>query len=378
MEEMLAAQARRGHSVTVVVPRIAQLMEGERQGVSVVGAPYAPQRFQEWGYGRSLNASGGLKFSAVATTPLALGSMARTMRILIARDKPDVVHLHWVLPQGVLASVIPSSIPVVVSAHGADARYAGGRLVPISRRVLMRADALVAASSPILQVMGKLLPEVIERSHVIPHGANSDLFRPFDRVAARARLAVTGNPLVLGIGRLTPKKGFGNLIRAVAHIRTGAPRLVIVGDGPERRPLEELARSLAPGQVDFVGIKRRQELAAWYAASDVVVVPSMPLRGDIDSGPVVLMEAMASGRPVVSTRVGMAPDVIESEVNGLLLDTDHPRTMARAIEIAIENSGRWGLAARATFESIGDWSRVARQLEDVYREAIIRRRGSAI
>lgn len=375
MEEMLGALAGRGHTVSVVLPRVVGLTEDSRCGVEVFGAPYGPPRLQNWGYGRSLDGVAKLRPSAVALTPVAIASMARTLRRRIRRDLPDVVHLHWALPQGILASAIPRSLPIVVSLHGADARFFDGRLQPFVRYVLRRADALVAASSTILDEALQVWPDSRERAHVIPHGANAYLFGVESRESARRRVGVgTSSKLILAVGRLLPVKGFNYLLQALPSLQTGGTQLVVVGDGPQRRELEALAHTIPYDRIRFLGATGREELALWYAAADVVTIPSVPARGIADTGPIVLMEAMAAGRPVVATRVGMAPDVVRNGENGYLLDSADPAGLSVAIDKALAASHSLGIKARETFERIGDWNRVAKDLEAVYREAIERRR----
>jgi len=371
LEEMLAALAARGIEVTVVVPRMNGLVEGSRSGVTVVGAPYAPRKLQVWGYGKSLDAQNRLRPLAFAVAPSAVTSMGLTMRRQIQENRPDAVHLHWVLPQGLLTAAVPKDIPIVVSAHGADARFARGRLWPIARNILDRTDAVVAASSEILGLLSDVQPSIRAKSHMIPHGANSEVFSPMEKRGARMILAVDPEaPLVLAVGRLVGKKGFGDLIRSMSLLGDSDAHLYIVGEGPERRILEQSIGSDIRGKVHLVGAQRRDRVAMWMAASDVVAMPGVADGHDVDSGPVVLMEALAMGRPVVASCIGMAPDIIEDDVNGYLITSTTPESIAPALRRAIEKSDHLAYGARRTFESVGDWSRVAVQLESVYKSIV--------
>lgn len=367
MEEMVGALAGNGHEVTIIVPRVQGLEEGPRSGVRVTGAPYAPRRLQVWGHGRSLDARNRLRFSAAALTPLALGSMALALRSEIRRQTPDVVHLHWVLPQGVIALALPGHIPIVISAHGADARFARGRLAPVTRRILERADALVAASSGILDFLAAIHPEARIKSRVIPHGANDELIAGRLKTQARQQLGIDPSTRVLlGIGRLVPEKGFHHLIRSLEHVAQPNVHLFIVGDGPLRRHLEEEISSIGNSRVHLVGRKGREDVASWLAAADVVAVPSVNEGGGLDTGPLVLMEALAAGRPIVATPIGMAPEVLNDGVNGYLVESTQPASLGSALSRALQECERLGEGARRTFEQIGGWSRVAADLEDVY------------
>ena len=377
MEEMVTALARRGHEVTVIAPHIAGFEVGMRNDVNVMSAHYSPlASLENWGHGMSLDESGRLRRSALAMTPFAVTSMGWKLRRELRRIDYDLVHLHWILPLGVLAPVVPSAIPVIVSMHGADARYVQGRLSRVAERIVHRADAIVAASSRILETIVHM-PGASEKSHVIPHGADGALFGNVSQHDARKTLGIPPNERVLvAVGRLVPKKGFSDLIAAMSRLDDPAVRLYVVGDGPARTRLEEKAVSTVTESVTFLGKKERTEVARWLSASDAVVIPSVPQDGDLDSGPVVLMEAMAAGRPVVSTRVGMAPDVIEDGVNGYLVDSSYPTALARAMTQVLDNSAAMRSAARSTFERVGDWGRVAAELEATYEEAMGRRAGA--
>lgn len=374
MEEMLGALANRNHQVDVIVPQIRGLQTGPRHGVSVSGFRYAPSPLQVWGYGRSFTSRGRIRPLAIAISPIALTAMYQTLRRKVREEKPDVVHLHWIAPQGLLGLGLPRSQALVLSLHGADARFFSGPLRPVLAKTLQRTDAVVAASSRILDRAIDLVPEVSGRSFVIPHGSNDSLFGGPSKDESRSRLGLDKHrQVVLGVGRLVPKKGFGQLIRALDLIGSDTADLYIVGSGPEEATLRGSISRVKQERIQLVGAKGRSEMAEWLSACDVVVIPSAPHRGEVDSGPVVLMEAMASGKPVVSTTVGMADDVIEPGINGYLVDSNEPERLAVAIVDALEHADQLGRGARETFDRIGNWDRVAAQLEDVYEEALRRR-----
>jgi glycosyltransferase involved in cell wall biosynthesis len=369
MEEMLATLADSGHQVTVLVPRVDGLVEGQREGVEVVAAGYAPRKLQVWGRGRSLTSTHKLRLSALAVAPFALTSMAIALRRTIAKTRPDLVHLHWVIPQGLLIGVIPKAIPIVVSAHGADARFVQGPLGPFANKALKRADSVIAASSEILDLMASVESSTRGKAVVIPHGARSDVFAPADKKQARSELGIDADiPVVVAVGRLVKKKGFAPLIEAMSTLDDA--HLFIVGEGPERAMLDHVIARSTVGRVQLVGVQSRELVARWLTAADVVAIPSVEVSGDVDSGPVVLMEAMAAGRPVVASRIGMAPDVVDPGVNGYLLDSLSPSEIGAKLTRAINDSDRLGRGAERTFHQIGDWSRVAQALDDVYSTVI--------
>jgi colanic acid/amylovoran biosynthesis glycosyltransferase len=201
---------------------------------------------------------------------------------------------------------------------------------------------------------------------VVPHGVDLARFAP--RPARR-----DGTVALLAVGRLVEKKGFHVLVDAVSHLR--APfRLRIVGDGPERRRLEdEVARRGVEADVSLVGPLTHAELPGEYAAADVLVAPSVAdATGDRDGLPNVVLEAMASGLPVVGGDVGSIASAVGSE-SGLLVPPGDAAALARALELLAAQPGlrdRLGRGARALAEREFDLERCAdrfvRRLEAAY------------
>lgn len=374
MGEMLSALTPPGHQVRIIVPHIDGLTQ--RRSIDVTSYRYAPLPLQTWGYGQSLASSGRVRVSALLTAPSALVAMTAKTRREIARWKPDVLHLHWLLPQGVLALATRSDLPVVMSLHGADVSLANSSILlgRVAAAALRRSDHIVAASEEMLGRVAGLEPSIAGRSSVIPHGANATLFHPQNQHEARRRLEIESDgPVLLAVGRFVPKKGFDYLIRSMPLLAAKEAHLYLAGDGPTHSDLATLANEAAPGRVTFLGMVDRDTLSDWYSASDLVVVPSVQTDRDIDSGPVVLMEALASGRAVISTPVGMAPAVVTDDHNGFLVPEADPAALAQAISVALPQTDRLGANAADAFQRIGGWDRVARELEEVYEAAVTRR-----
>ncbi|HKP16862.1 MAG TPA: glycosyltransferase, partial [Gaiellaceae bacterium] len=181
-------------------------------------------------------------------------------------------------------------------------------------------------------------------AEVVPHGVDLSRFRPGPRRA--------GRPLgLLAVGRLVEKKGFHVLVEAAA--RLGMPfRLRIVGEGPERARLEErVAHHGLGGSVELTGALPHDELPAVYASADVFVAPSVEdASGDRDGLPNVVLEAMASGLPVVGGDVGALATALDGTA-GLVVPPGDPGALADSLALLVarpdlrETIGR---AARAS------------------------------
>lgn len=197
---------------------------------------------------------------------------------------------------------------------------------------------------------------------IVPNGLDVDAFRrPRPRPAAFA----TGARHVLYVGRLEPRKGVGHLIRAIASVQRIIPgvRLIVVGDGPDRESLVDLARSVG-ADVRFAGRVDDKELPAYYQASDVVCSPS--LRGE--SFGIVLLEAMACGKPIVASRIAGYEALVGDAGCGPLVPPGDAGAIAEAlVSLLGDEALRQELGARGlTVVQSFDWSVIGERLEGIY------------
>jgi glycosyltransferase involved in cell wall biosynthesis len=188
------------------------------------------------------------------------------------------------------------------------------------------------------------------RVHVVPNGIDADHFRPRPIADARASLGLGDGPVFVAVGRLSPDKGFHHALRALALVDGGgsSARLVIVGDGEERRRLEGLARELdIDGRVIFVGAQPHEAVAQYLAAADAFLFPT---ERDEASG-LVLLQAMACARPVVASRSGALAEAIgDSGECGILIPPGDVPVLARAMRTLMSDEElrqELGNAARA-------------------------------
>ena len=203
---------------------------------------------------------------------------------------------------------------------------------------------------------------------VVPCGVNLDLFSPWDRGKARKKLGFAQDePIVLFVGRFAPLKGIDRLMEAVCYLQHHQRlRLVVVGgdgsDTPEFQNLKELARDFRiQDGVIFVGRIAQDKLPAYYSAADVLVVPSY-----YESFGLVALEALASGTPVVATKVGAMESILREGKTGHVVSNGSPRLLAKGIEKFI--SGPNGLSAHEMRASVlrFSWASVASAMIDQY------------
>lgn len=172
---------------------------------------------------------------------------------------------------------------------------------------------------------------------------------------------------ILFVGALLPRKGVDVLLRACASLPASVNwQLDIIGDGSQRDMLQELAHTLGPDRVKFLGSKTSQDVRNAMQAAHLVVVPSRMGEGGRSEGiPVVLMEALSLSRPVISTQLSGIPELVEHDVTGLLCPPDDPNSIAQAIEQVYDDypaAARLGAAGRDRITAEYDISKTAEAL----------------
>jgi glycosyltransferase involved in cell wall biosynthesis len=291
----------------------------------------------------------------------------------------DLVHVHQgedlaVLPIGVTAAR-SANVPLVVTLHtslrhtfsgtGLRARIlaeAGGRIEAI---VCARAAAVIAVSARLAALLreGGL---AAGRLHVIPPGVNSSEFAgdggdPFPDLP---------HPRVVFVGRLAFQKGVETLVQAASLMRRTDARIVLVGDGPYRRAIEETIRAhRLEDRVRVVGFRSHTQIPRVLRHSDVFCLPSR-----FEELSTALLEAMRAGLPIVSSNVGALPEALDCA--GRLVPPNDPRALSRAIdELLTDTALASRLAAKARDRARAfEWSNLASRVLDLYRAVVARHR----
>ncbi len=382
MEPIAKGLASRGHAVHLVLPWHPLWQRGRSdEGVTFHPFRYAPHRaLNVFGYAGALKADVSMRWSAYVAAPLALAAGIAEARRVARRVGATVMHGHWVVPGGAMAAAAAPHLPLVVSLHGSDVYVAersalAGR---VARRAFARAGWLTACSADLRDRAVRLGADP-DRSEVVPYGVDAGRFAPSEsaRAARRAALGIPGQAsLVVAAGRFVRKKGFEFLIDALAPLAGRFPDVALVlagaGDLDEEYRRRARARGVAD-RVRFPGALLQDELAALLAAADVIAVPSVrDDAGNVDGLPNVVLEALASGTPLVATPAGGIGAVVTHGETGLLVAERDVAGLAEAIGrlLSAPAEGRAiGARARAYVTARHGWGRVAERLEAAYDRA---------
>jgi glycosyltransferase involved in cell wall biosynthesis len=340
---------RRGHQVEIHAPRYAE-PDYRRIGV--------PMRERDLGGNVRIHRRPSLPFpSSTRQSRVALPSPVAPM-MLAFRDRPDVIHAHSFFGIGMEALLNGAvlGIPVIGTNHTTIAGF--GPHLPISvgrasayvRWFHSRCDYLTAPSRSVFAELG-----LSRSSQVISNPIDTVLFRPvcpMERRSLRIRFGLTG-PVVTYAGRLGPEKNIEVLLRAIAVLRDDglAAELVIAGHGSHEPVLRQLAADLRiEPLVRFLGTLSQEDLAQLLRISDAFAIMSTS-----ETQSMVLLQAMASGLPVVAADTRALPEFV-STANGVLVDPHDPVRLAGALADILASPDlrrALGVAGRQTAERYG-------------------------
>jgi len=334
------AQAASGHQVTVLVcdPGLRTRVK-EINGVRVIKAG---------------------RLATVASMPLSLSQLT-----ILARLRPDIAHVHSPYPLGEAANWLLGHARATVITHHSDVVRQRGWLRlygPLLRRVLRAAGRIIATSPRYIET-SPWLWSVREKCLVVPLGVDSARFTPpADQLA--------NQPILLFTGRLRYYKGLGTLLHALSLLP--GVRSVVVGDGPMREEWERLTDMLnLRDRVTFAGEVPDEDLPGYYHAAGIFVLPA---NARAEAFGVVLLEAMASGLPCITTEVGTGTSwVVQDGITGLVVPPRTPQALADAIRSLLGDPqlrATMGQAGRARVEAEFTLERMITRVQAVYEEAL--------
>ncbi|NEP52816.1 MAG: glycosyltransferase family 4 protein [Moorea sp. SIO3C2] len=358
-----------GAKFTVFAPAYEACKSYILDGVEVYRFRYCPKRFE------NLVRDGAptkLQRQPLNLIPAALYVILGSVQLfwLCLRKRPDLLHVHWPFPHGVMA--MPAAkllgIPMVLSCHGGELLLAKkfGFVASFLRWFLPMAKGITANSSFTQGLIHKLYNAPVE---IIPYGLTIEAKPAIPRQEGEV-------PKLLFVGRLDERKGVRYLLEALPLILAQQPvRLRIVGKGILEEELKAQCQELGlESVIDFLGFVTKEELAQEYASCDVFVLPSIvDSKGDTEGLGIVMIEALAHGKPVVATAVGGIPDVIIPDKTGLLVPERNPHALAKAVLELLANPERAAELGRnglSDVQSRFSWERITLLWQKVFVKAV--------
>jgi glycosyltransferase involved in cell wall biosynthesis len=295
--------------------------------------------------------------------------------------KCDLVHAHGHVYMGsYLAGMVAKKLkkPFIVTQHNTFIDYKSLLNVVeqlndqiIGKSVLKHADKITTVSKETLKYVLKLGADQT-KTQVIYNGVDTDFFRPVDKAKSRKKLGLPKNrKIILSVRRLVYKNGLDTLIESAPLVAKNHPDalFVVAGKGPSRKLIEDRIKELRiQNNVKLAGFVPDEQLPVYYDAADIFMLPSASGEGL----PLVLLEAMACGLPVIATAVGGTPEIIEHMKNGVLVPPINPQAIAEALsKLLSEGLGpALGVEARRTVEDRFTWEKNVSQLQDIYKKFV--------
>ncbi|MEF9977303.1 MAG: glycosyltransferase [Thermomonas sp.] len=352
--------------VLALVPHAPGALVRERlDGVEIIRYRYAPERFE-----RLVNDGGivaNLKRSPwkyLLLPGFALAQLWMAWRLARARGI-DVVHAHWLLPQGLIAILLQwlpgPRVPCLITSHGADLYALKGRPMDVLKRfVARRASALTVVSGAMREELSRI---GVDRETVRVQSMGVDLRARFTPDPAVSR---SGDELLF-VGRLVEKKGLRYLIDSLPSVLDARPTafLTVAGFGPEETELRKRVEALGLGdKVHFVGAVQQSALPDMYRRAALFIAPFVRASsGDQEGLGLVLVEAAGCGCPILAGDVPALDEVLGNAFGDMVVDPRDVGILARRIVSALGDPGairqradqlRQSLRDRFDWESVRD------------------------
>ncbi len=378
----LARRMGMGFRVIVVCPHAPGAKQRELlDGVEVVRYRYAPERLETLVNDGGIVANLKARWWKLLLVPGFVFAQAWCAWKICRRSRIDVIHAHWIVPQGLIAWFLRvmsrRDLPFLVTSHGADLYALRGRVFEELKRAVLRRSGNVTVVSEAMRTAVAGLGVEPSKVEVRPMGV--DMSQRFTLPAADSR----SHYELLFVGRLVEKKGLRYLLDALPAVLRQRPQtqLTVAGFGPEEAQLRATARRLGVDQaIRFLGPVPQSELPALYQRAALFVAPFVTAAtGDEEGLGLVVVEAIACGCPVLTGNVAAARQVFGSRFEAMTVDpTDAASLAGRIIDLLNDPSRAQAdvIALRDEICLRMDWSAVASGYRDLLTSMAGRPRGN--
>lgn len=368
----LCRHLARSNEIHVVAPHDSGIPTRETLGANleVFRFRYAPQRWETLAYNGGILPNlkqNRLKFLLVPF--FVLGQMLLTLK-LIRSHRYDVIHAHWIIPQGfvaVISRLFSRRRPaLILTSHGGDLFALKGALLSrLKQWIINASDHVTVVSSAMMDAASRLGVEK-KKISVISMGVDShNTFIPGATQGVRAGLVF--------VGRLVSKKGIEYLIESLPLVLQRHPeqQLTIIGDGPLKASLLELCKKKGIAHaVTFTGSLSNESIPAYLRRSAIAIIPSVVTdSGDQEGAPVTIMETLACACPTIVSDYPGARDIIVDGENGLLVPQRSASHIAEKINYLLENPAvrdALGSKGRESIQGKFDWQVISAQYQTVF------------
>jgi L-malate glycosyltransferase len=373
IHEISSRIAKKGYKVTALSPHAKNSKVNENiDNVNINRFRYFfPSRFEKLAYGSGvLYNLKKMPFTVISIPPFVILEFLKAWGI-VKKKHVNIVHSHWLLPQGVVGALIHlcTGIPHVATIHGSDVniinRYK--MLHPLALFIMSNTTAVTVNSSYTKKILESIVYGCENKIQIIPMGIDPEKFWTSQKIKSPK-----SGKHILYVGRLIDWKGVNYLIDAMRQVLDRYPDVIltVVGTGPEEAALRSRAVELGIEKaIQFTGSVSPDDLIKYYQNADVFVLPSINIDGRTEALGVVLLEAMAAGCPVIGSDVGGIPDIISDGENGFLVPERDSFSLADRIICILSDTElqeKFRINGRNKVTASFSWEIISRQFSDVY------------
>ena len=304
---------------------------------------------------------------------------SRELRNFLSEENPDIFHAHHAftpLSLRGMAVANEENFRTVLTTHSISIAYDSpvwdifNQAFPVLGWFIDKADRIIAVSNAAKAFISHFTQKEVV---VIPNGVDSKKFHPnWNRERLREELGIEEEHIILSVGRISYRKGIHVLLNAMKILTEEVDdiRLIIIGEGEMSLFLRTQARLLdIEDRVSFMGYVPSQQLPKFFGVTDIFVLPSITA----EAFGIVLLEAMASGKPIVATNVGGIPEVVESSKSGILVGPGDEYALAKVIFSLLKDENlrnELGKNGRKAVEKRYSWDIISGKIEEVYQKLV--------
>lgn len=339
-------------------------------GMRIYRFPYFwPEKYQKLAYeGGILPNIKRSNLSKIQVPFLFLSELYYTFK-LIKKERIDVIHTHWIIPNGLIGAFCKKFFGIrhILTIHAAGL-FALEQLPfkkNIANFIVNNSDEITVVSSYIkerlINVVSPALRGILnDKLKIIPMGVHVELYqKETDVDYLKSKNNIRSKFSLLFIGRLAEKKGVKFLIKAMARISLTNKdvTLIICGDGPLRKELQQQVSDLKLRDfVRFTGYITDNEKLDYLKLSDILIVPSIVTEfGDTEGLPVVILEGLAAGKPIIASDVSGIKDVITDGVNGFLIEPNNPDQIAKKVLELLKNTESMMKISKSALNTVDEY-----------------------
>ncbi len=375
----LANRIAEKYKVIVLAPHHSKAKRKEKLGNLIIHRfrYFFPERYQKLAYGAGILHNVKSSILAKAQIPGFLASQANSAKRIAANEKIDLIHAHWLVPQGLIGVMLKRKykIPLIVTIHGSDLFPLKNKFFKsLQKAVVENANIITVNSETARKELVSRFPSTNIKVVKIPMGIDLNIFKP--KKVKNKFQKYKNNRIILFVGRLNEQKGVDYLIKSIPIIFSKIKniKLLIIGEGEYKKHLQKIVVDLKlNNNVEFLGSKSHHEIADYYNLADAVVLPSVTSRLGTESFGLVLVEAMACKACVIGSSSGGIKDAIKDNFNGLIFEEKNYHELAQKIMKVLADKNlkeRLSKNALKFARENYDWEIISKKFIKLYEELL--------